>query len=118
MNLTAYDDVEHKLDKTKTWIDVKYKRLLSRELVPRLYYKILSRYDITSNSNNYFLALFDNYTSNIKPKLLKYDDFGRIKINVTSIWNNTSLHNLNKNTNINIQLIENQEDGEIYYLDI
>ena len=45
MNLNAYDNVVEKINKQKSWIDIKKKMLLSRELNVRDYVLLTKRYD-------------------------------------------------------------------------
>jgi len=114
MNLNAYDNATNKVDKQKTWIYIKQHQLISRELVYRPYYKILTRFNSTTNSYHYYIALSSD---NIGGRT-KLDDYGRIKINLLDIWFKTTLKNYKEDTNINIKLVEEQDDGEIYELDI
>ena len=37
MNLNAYDSITEKLDKNKTWVDIRRKTILSREMKYRKY---------------------------------------------------------------------------------
>ena len=60
MNLNAYDSITEKLDKNKTWIDIRRKTILSREMKYRKYTCILKRYNPKTNINSHFIALLDN----------------------------------------------------------
>ena len=57
MNLNAYDNVTRKLDKRKTWYSLKFKRLYSREIKFRMFYKFLQRWNESIKRNDYFLAV-------------------------------------------------------------
>ena len=46
------------------------------------------------------------------------DDYGRIKINISSVWKNTYLVRLGSNCNVCINLVESDEDGDIYFFDV
>lgn len=118
MNLSAYDNVENVLDRTKTWVLVKSKELLSREIKKRRYYTLTKRFNITSGLYEYFLVLLDDrFPSNVC-KLSHIDNYGRLKLSIKSIWGITMLSSLKYDTNIGIEHIEHTDDGDIYRLDI
>ena len=50
MNLNNYDCITEKLNKTKTWVDIHKKLLLSREIKYRPYTCLLKRYNIKNNT--------------------------------------------------------------------
>ena len=50
MNLNNYDCITEKLNKTKTWVDIHKKLLLSREIKYRSYTCLLKRYNIKNNT--------------------------------------------------------------------
>lgn len=118
MNLNAYDSITEKLDKNKTWIDTRRKTILSREMKYRKYTCILKRYDPKTNINSHFIALLDNPPENRLYKSTVQDDYGRIKINVSSIWKETYLSELKSNCNILCTLVESGNDGDIYSIDV
>lgn len=118
MNLNAYDNVIEKIDKTKTWINIRKKQLISREIRIRKYVSIVKRYDVKTNSTLYFIAILDNPPENHIYNKLKVDDYGRAKINIFSIWNETYLSSLDNDCNINISLTESDDNGDIYLLDV
>lgn len=118
MNLNAYDDVNEKINKTKTWINVRKKLLITRELSNRPYNCILKRYDAKSNSTYYFIAMLDNPPLDRQYKFTKKDDYGRIKISLASIWKETYLTNIVDDCNIMINLVEHDDDGDVYLLDV
>lgn len=118
MNLAAYDSVEEKVDKTKSWINVNYKSIFSRELPKRRYNTLSKRYDPNTQSTNYYIIMLDDYNENFKCNNTFVDNFGRVKINISSIWNKTSLSNIKRDVNVSLEHIEHTDDGDIYYLDI
>lgn len=118
MNLNAYDNIKDKIDKTKTWIDIRKKTILSREIKHRPYTCLLKRYNVKVNTNTYYIAMLNNPPENRKYKCTTCDDYGRIKINVSSIWKDTYLPRLGGNCNIMCELVESDDDGDIYYIDI
>lgn len=118
MNLNAYDNVKEKIDKTKTWIDVKHKCLISKEIKYRKYICLLKRYNPETCSNNYYIALLDNPIENKNCYYTNKDDYGRIKYKLSSIWYETCLSHIERNCNICINLVERDSDGEVYLIDI
>lgn len=116
MNLNAYDDIKEKVDKTKTWVDIRKKTILSREIKYRPYVSLLKRYNTKCRVYEYYIALSLNRPlDKTSSKPLK-DNYGRVKIRVGQIWTETSLNELDKDNNIDIEFVEQQEDGEIYRL--
>lgn len=118
MNLNAYDSITEKINKNKTWIDIHKKQLISRELINRPYNCILKRYDSKTNITSYFIAMLDNPPENRKCKHTITDDYGRIKINLSSIWKETYLPRLGCNCNIMCNLVESDDDGDVYSIDV
>ena len=62
--------------------------------------------------------MLDDYPVDRKVSKSYVDSFGRLKINISAIWNETSLRYIKTKSNINIEHIEHTDDGDIYYLDI
>lgn len=118
MNLNTYDNITEKLDKTKTWVDINKKLLISREIKYKPYVSILKRYDFKTNSYSYFIALLNNPPVDKIFKKTIIDDYGRIKINLSNIWKETYLSQLESNCNIICELVENDKDGVIYLIDV
>lgn len=118
MNLNAYDDVIEKINKTKTWIDVKKRLLLSREMKYRKWYVLSKRFNTKNNSYDYFIILLDNHPQDKVAFNTRFDDYGRIKILLHEMYNKTDLQYLTKDTNITIKHIEHEEDGDVYQLEI
>lgn len=118
MNLNAYDNVIEKIDKTRTWVDVSKKLLFSREIKYRPYVCLLKRYIPRTNTTSYYIALLDNPPVDRKYRHTIVDDYGRVKIKISDIWNETGLAQLVDNCNIMCDFVESDKDGEIYFLDI
>lgn len=118
MNLNAYDTIIPKVDKQKTWIDANHYQLLSREINYRRYVTICKRYNKSENDFEYFVVLLDDIPPEREYSKTKFDEYGRIKINLKSIWTNTILHTFEHNCNITISHIEHTDDGDIYKLDL
>ena len=118
MNLNAYDNVNDKVDKNKSWINIKKKQLLSREINKRKYSTLIKRYDPQTNTNYYYVAITDTPPKDKDFKLLKIDDYGRVKINLSSIWNKTYLEQLESDCNIMIENVDCGDDYDIYLIDV
>lgn len=118
MNLNAYDNITEKLDKNKTWIDIRKKTIYSREIKHRKYTCLLKRYDAKTNTHSYFIAMLNNPPIDRKYKITVCDDYGRVKINISSIWKESYLSRLVDNCNIVCNLVESDDDGEVYSIDV
>ena len=118
MNLSAYDKITEKIDKSKSWIHIKSKRLITREIKYRPYYTIMKRYEPTYGIYEYYIVISDTINNDYKFSKVFVDEYARIKISLLSIWKDLGLDKLNKNINVNIIIDNTQDDCEIYKLDI
>lgn len=118
MNLNVYDNVTEKLDKTKTWVDVRKKQILSREIKYRPYYCLCKKLLFGSNITEYYIVMLQSPVEHMKCKRTVLDDYGRIKIRISDIWKNTYLSQLKSDYNIGIDLVESDEEGDSYLLDV
>lgn len=118
MNLVAYDKVKPSLNKQKTWIDVSHKRIISREINPRNYITFGKRYDKELQTSIFFIITLDNIPYDRHYYKSHVDDYGRLRIDVKSIWKDAGLCNIEDNTNITIKHIDSDNDGDIYELQI
>lgn len=116
MNLNAYDSIIDKIDKTKTWVDVKKHLLLSREIKFRPRYVLTKRFDTELKVYNYYIILLDNAPIDRQSFPTRIDDYGRIKIRLHNLYTESDLQYLEKDSNINIKCIEHEEDGDVYQL--
>lgn len=118
MNLNAYDNVTEKLDKHKTWYSPKFKRLYSREIKFRMFYKFLKRWNGTIKRNDYFLAISMNNTDG-KFYRTERDNYNRLKVSIPKeLIEDSILNSIVEDSNIDIKLVDNQVDGEVYQLNI
>lgn len=115
MNLSAYDKV-NKNTLGPDYIQVNYKRLLSKSIEYHDRYCLLKRYDTKENIYSYYVAVFDNKQQEVKDKFLKKDSSGNVKVYLGDIWDELPLYITKENNNINVELIENQNDGKVYKL--
>lgn len=118
MNLSAYDIVEEILDKQKTWVCPKTKILYSREISKRRYALLSKRFNPANNDTSFYIIMLDDKPLDRKVTRSFVDNFGRLKIYINSIWNETSLRNIKTKSNITVEHVEHADDGDIYYLDI
>lgn len=118
MNLNTYDNVDEPLNKQKTWVCPKWKILYSREFKYHKYYTLTKKYSNVTRTTDYYIILLDAPVPDKQCYNTIIDDFGRIKIRVNSIWNETALRYIKEIKNINIEHIDSDKDGDIYYVDI
>lgn len=118
MNLSAYDIIPEKLNKDKTWVIPENKVLLSREIARRKYVCLSKKFNPTLNFNDYFIIVLDDIPNTNSYSHIRIDNYGRVKIRLNSIWEESILKDITKEQNININHIEHADDGDIYQLDI
>lgn len=118
INLNIYDAVDTKVNKEKTWIDIHNKKLLSREIKTKHYYCVCKKYNAQLEIYEYFIIMLDEMPSDRKVYITFRDNYGRIKIKLNSIWNESGLYNYKSDTNVNINLISEDKDSIVYKLDI
>lgn len=118
MNLNAYDNVKEELDKHKTWYSPKFKRLYSREIKFRLFYKFVKRWNETIKRNDYFLAL-SIYNNDNSFSRADIDNYNRLKVYIPKeVIEDSILNSIVEDTNVEVKLVDNQPDGEVYQLNI
>lgn len=118
MNLNAYDNVKEEVDKHKTWYSPKFRRLYSREIKFRMFYKFLKRWNETIKQDDYFLAISTNNTDS-KFSISNRDNYSRLKFSVhKEVIEDSILNSMTVDTNVEIKLVDAQPDGEVYQLNI
>lgn len=118
MNLNAYDNIKEELDKHKTWYSPKFKRLYSREIKFRMFYKFMKRWNETIKLYDYFLAVSMNNVDG-KFSITNKDNYSRVKFSIPKeVIENSILNSIVEDTNVEVKLVDNQVDGEVYQLNI
>ena len=118
MNLNAYDNVSEKLDKHKTWYSPKFRRLYSREIKFRMFYKFMKRWNETNNRHDYFLAVSMNNVDG-KFSITNKDNYSRVKFTIPKeVIEDSILNSMTVDTNVEVKLVDDQLDGEVYQLNI
>lgn len=118
MNLNAYDNIKEELDKHKTWYSPKFRRLYSREIKFRMFYKFMKRWNETNKQNDYFLAVSMNNVDG-KFSITNKDNYSRTKVSVPKeVIEDSILNSIVEDTNIDVRLVDEQVDGEVYQLNI
>ena len=115
MNLAAYDKINN-FNPNKDHIQISYKRLVSSTIEYHDRYCLLKTYEPNNKNYNYYVAVFDNKQEGIKDKFLKKDSNGFVKVYLTDIWNDLPDYVKEKNCNVDVKLVENQNDGKVYKL--
>lgn len=118
MNLNAYDNVTRKLDKRKTWYSLKFKRLYSKEIKFRRFYKFLKRWNESIKLNDYFLAV-SMYNTDGTFTIANNDNYGRSKFSIPKeVIEDSILNSVVEDINVEVKLVDAQPDGEVYQLNI
>ena len=116
MNLAAYDIINVGIDRSKTWIDPRYKKLYSREIKNRRnFYTFSKTYNPLTDNYVIHLILLDDNIGGTKC-LPIIDKVGVIKINISRIIGD--IQNFTVPKNISINHVEHSDDGDIYELNI
>ena len=116
MDLSAYDDSIVTVDKTKTWINYRSKTLSSHQIKYRNYHCLLQRFNPNTDDYSYYIAMCDSPVKGRTFVHNYHNNNGRIRISLAPIWNNTSLVKVTQDINVEIRLVEEQDDGEIYQI--
>ena len=118
MNLNAYDNVKEELDKHKTWYSPKFKRLYSREIKFRMFYKFLQRWNESIKRNDYFLAISINNVDG-RFSITNKDNYSRLKFSIPKeVIEDSILNSIVEDANVEVKLVNAQLDGEVYQLNI
>ena len=116
MNLNAYDNIKEELGKHKTWHTPKFRRLYSREIKFRMFYKFMKRWNETYKRDDYFLAMSMNNVDG-RFSIANKDDDSRLKFFVPKeVIEDSILNSITIDTNVEVKLVDAQPDGEIYRL--
>ena len=115
MSLDEYDTVSTKIDRKKSWIDIKNKIIYSREIkIKRQYYNYLSKYDnVLSGETKYYLALTDD-NSNNKFYITVRDSYGRFKFKCNDVFEALGFTQTSSDRNITLRHYESGENYDIY----
>lgn len=117
INLNAYDIMESNIT-TGTWVNPYYRKLYSTELKHFTFYTFMKRYNIKFRRYDYFIVLSNDEIPNAVSRGVTTNKRGNIKLDVSTIWNTTSLAKLRKETIVSVELIDEDEESAVYYIDI
>ena len=83
-----------------------------------MFYKFLKRWNGTIKRNDYFLAISMSNTD-CKFYRTERDNYGRLKVTIPKeVIEDSILNSIVEDTNVEIKLIDDQIDGEVYQLNI
>lgn len=116
MNLNIYDKVE--ISYNKTWINKYYKKLYSREIPYYSAYTILTRYNPKDRCNDIFLVVTNKPDDEHLWNSVTETKSGITKINLSPYWRILNMMNKPNEFEVDIEKVDSDEDGAIYYLDI
>ena len=116
MNLNIYDDVNY-LDRTKTWYNPNSYQIYSRNIKYYPVYSIKKRFNKQINKNEYYLCLCNDNIDN-SFNSTRRSNKGVLSFKVKRIINDCNLKYIKEPTNINYEVIEEDNDGIVYLLDI
>lgn len=114
MNVAQYDLVKVKLDKDKSWFRVKDKTLYTKEIKNHRYCTLAKRYDKENDYNHYYIIMSDERIDKNSELRKEFDNYGRLKIRLSPIVKSSSLFYIKEDTNIKVEQVDVQRDGEVY----
>lgn len=114
MIFNSYDIIQTKVDSKKPYIDIKHKQIVCR-LPIRHNYAIAKRYNVQTGYNDYFLIHTDENIEGYKS--IGIDMFGRYKFYIGIIWKDLCLDKFDKDINIELTLVENDDTTNVYRID-
>ena len=115
MSLNEYDTVSTKIDRKKSWIDIKNKIIYSREIkTKRQYYNYLSKYDnVLTGETKYYLLLTDDKSNNKCYNTVR-DNYGRFKFKCNDVFEALGFIQISSDRNITLRHYESGENYDIY----
>lgn len=113
MIINKYDTISIKLNRRKPFINVSTKKLVIPINTNKKYYNIAKRYDSINKLYNYFIVLTTEENEN-SVKLFKMRN--KVYIKLHSIWDILNIY-IHYNFNVNVTLVENDENTDVYKIE-
>ena len=113
MIINKYDTISIKLNRRKPFINVSTKKLVMPINTNKKYYNIAKRYDSINKLYNYFIVLTTEENEN-SVKLFKIRN--KVYIKLHSIWDIFNIYT-HYNFNVNVTLVENDENTDVYKIE-
>ena len=117
INFTLYDAVTPEMIKG-TYIDINYERLYSREMKRFQYNTLLKKYNPDTKRYDLYIALTKHPIPNAKSELTFCTKHKQIKVNLNAVWKDFKLDRFKQNFIVNYEIVEEDDDGIIYYIDV
>lgn len=111
MQFTQYDNLNKKIDRTKSWINPKYKQVFSAEVSFSKYCQILNTYNPSFDEYEYFVAFMDK--KDAENKNCRIDEIGRTRFSIAEIWDKFC-PNITSDTQVNLEYIETVNGADIF----
>ena len=113
MIINKYDTISIKLNRRRPFINVSTKKLVIPINTNKKYYNIAKRYDSINKLYNYFIVLTTEENEN-SVKLFKIRN--KVYIKLHSIWDIFNIYT-HYNFNVNVILVENDENTDVYKIE-
>lgn len=117
INFNLYDAVTPNMINS-TYVDIRFRKLYSREMKYFQYNTLLKKYNSKTNQYDLFVALTKNPVPNAKSELTYCTKHKQIKVNLSNIWEEFRFSRFKQNVIVNTEIVEEDDDGIVYYLDI
>nr|DAW71215.1 MAG TPA: hypothetical protein [Crassvirales sp.] len=118
MNLVAYDEINVKVDKHKTWYHCERNSIISREVSFRKHYAFVKRYEPQLNDTIYFIVMLDNPNDVSKSYNTHKDNYGRLFFKSSIVFKELGFDSITKDVNISLIHVEHCHDGDVYKIDV
>lgn len=118
INLNAYDAVEE--INMGTYIDPFYKTLYidNKDIKYREYHVLYSKYNPKERCKEFYIYFTDDNLEGIKTYSSCLTRSKKIKVKLQPIWKDNILPRLKEAIKTSLVLVEADDNGEMYYLDI
>ena len=117
MALQEYETVQKRIDRNKTWINVKYKQVISREITTG-YYNFVFKYNKQYNDYEYFIIIGNaEFADDSDYRKVYVDDYGRGKMSIPSKLHNTLIGNKHSDFQISLELVDAGSNYNVYKID-
>lgn len=113
MIINKYDTISIKLNRKRPFINVSTKKLVIPINTNKKYYNIAKRYDSINKLYNYFIVFTTEENEN-SVKLFKMRN--KVYIKLHSIWDILNIY-IHYNFNVNVTLVENDENTDVYKIE-
>ena len=117
MALQEYETIRKTIDKTKTWINYKYKQVISREFT-KGYYNFVFKYNQQFEDYDYFVIIGnESFAQDPDYRSVYVDDYGRGKMFIPKELFSVLAKDKHTDFQINLELVDCGANYNVYRID-